>query len=285
MVSSNEAFDRLVEANPAAVVSVAKPSAADFIAGQGLGQVTLMPLRTGPRLLNRGPLIGMAVFVVVVVVGLLISLNIQGVTDVVDTVPTPTSLPIAPSTTPVSTLQQVAEELAGAYSTGDVDAIDSLLADGAAYGWSRSSDFVSGPVYWTETELRARVGIDAALNTTIELTDCQDLAETRISCAILRFDDLVRAQGLEPVGDVRWRLTIDEGQIVDWVEFTPDISNYFEKAREPFHDWLSEAHPEVEHPATGLRGQPWRTDTGFAAVATDLVAEYAATLGVDLSGS
>lgn len=285
MVSSNEAFARLQDANPVAVVAVAKPSAAEFIADQGPGQVRSKTPRTRARLLNRGPLIGLAIFIVVLVVGVLISLNTGEGSDVVDTVPTPTTIPATPSTAAVSQLRQVAEELASAYGTGDFEAIDSLVANGTAYGWSRHSDFTSGPVYWTEPELRARVEIDAALNTTVELTDCQDLAETRISCAILRFDDLVRAQRLEPVGDVRWRLTIEDGQVVDWVEFTPDISNYFEKAREPFHEWLDENHPEVENPASDARGLPWRTDTGFADVAADLVAEYAASLGVDLSSS
>jgi hypothetical protein len=227
-------------------------------------------------------LLAAAAFAAVLLLGVLIVTLSSTQGDVVDTVLPPTTVPVATTVATTSELSLGAAQFAVAYSSGDYESVRALLADGTQFGWSRISDFASGPVLWTEPEFRARYEIDTALNTTITLTECEDLDERRVSCAVLRVDDLVRAQQLEPAKDVRWRLTIEDGQVLEWTHHTPDLSRYFLDAREPFHLWLDEAHPEVEAPYVDNRGAPWRHDTNFVEIAPDLVAEYAASLGVDL---
>ena len=280
--SPDNAYLKLERANPAPLSTVERPSAEEFLAA-----ITEEApfLSTAPRPPRRGPLVAVAAFVVVLLVGLVAVLLVSAEEQVVDEQTTTTSLPQTTSTLPTTQPSEaisVAFGLASAYSSGDFSELESLLADGTSYSWSRSSDFVSGPIVWTREEFAARFDIDVALNTTIELENCQELSETRVSCAILRYDDLVRAQQVEPSPDVRWRLTVEDGLVVEWLHFTPDISAYFEMAREPFHRWLDVAHPELEAPYSDLRGQPWRRDTDFASLAPDLVAEYADSLGVDL---
>ncbi len=282
MVSPNQAHDLLVADNPAPTTPVERPTAAEFLQGQTTSVIHLDQSDRTAAWAGRGPLVAAAAFAAVLLLGALIVVLSAGRDDVVDRIPTPTTL-LVPDLD-ASQLQTQAEQLAAAYSSGDFEAVTGLLAEGTQYGWSRTSDFVSGPVLWTSEELRARLEIDAALNTTITLTGCQDLDSRRVSCAVLRVDDLMRAKGLEPINDVRWRFAIDDGLVVEWTEVTPDLSRYFTEAREPFHRWLDDNHPELETPYSDLRGQPWRTDTDFVEAAADLVAEYAASLGVELDG-
>lgn len=279
MVGPNEAFEQLADSNPVAVVPVPRPSAAEFVSDLTSDSVRLKPKLARTSQYKPGPLIALAAFLAIVVVGLVIALNTSGETDVVDTVPPPSTLPVPSTTAALSPALLIADKAASAWSEGDFSAVQGLMADGTSFGWSRSSDFAMGPVPWTDAELRARIEIDAALRTTIELSDCVEFSADRISCAILRTDDLVRAQGIEPAPDVRWRLTVEDGLIVEWVSLTPDLSNYFLRAREPFHEWLDDAHPEIESPYVANRGAPWRADTDFASVAAELVAEYAESLG------
>lgn len=282
MVTPIQAHEQMVAANPAPVRTVERPAAAEFLAEAEGDVIWLRDLSPERRWMTRGPLAAVTIFLIVAALGVLIAVLSSSRSQVVDTVPVPTSLVVPTTVELTSEAQQMAHLLAAAYSSGDFESVTAYLADGTSYGWSRASDFVSGPVQWTDAEFRARYEIGVALNTTITLTECQDLDENRVSCAILRLDDLVRGQRLDPSKDVRWRLAVEDGLIADWVEHTPDISIYYDKVIRPFRRWLNETHPEIEDPLTDLEGQPWRADTDFAEIAPDLVAEYTASLGVTL---
>lgn len=286
MMTPDLAYLRLKEANPAPVHAMERPSAEAFLAlatSEPASPTRSHRPLSGGR--SSGPALAVAAFIAVLAFGLFAYWLFSFEKDVVEDPPVPTTQPTQ-TTTSVSTSSLVgpANEFASAYSSGDVDAVKALLAPGTAYRWSRVSDFVAGPVLWNAEEFEARFAIDTALNTTIALTDCQELDANRVSCAILRMDDLVRAQDQVPSADVRWRLTFQNGLVTEWTEHTPDISAYFEDTREPFHLWLDAQHPEIEPPYTDLRGQPWRADSGFELVASDLAAEFAESLGVDLGG-
>jgi hypothetical protein len=284
MMTPDQAYRRLRKGNPAPVRRTDRPSAETFLALARSEPAS--PVRSSTplaRVRSSGPVLAVAAFVAVLAVGLLAYWLFSFEGDVVDDPPVPTTA-VAQTTTSIlrSSLVDSANELAAAYSSGDSQAVTALLAPGTAYGWTRVSDFGAGPVLWTADEFEARFAIDTALNTRITLTDCEELAGDRISCAVLRMDDLVRAQSQDPTGDVRWRLTFADGLITEWIEHTPDISVYFMETREPFHQWIDVNHPEIEVPHTDLRGQPWRADSGFELLASDLVAEFAESLGVDL---
>ena len=274
--SPETAYAQLVEANPAPVVPVDRPSAQDFLKAIEEETPFVAPPTRRPR--RQRPEVAVVAFIVVLLIGAVTLLLVSSDEQIVDE-PSTTTTVFSTTTTvsvPLSEALAVAQELAVAYSAGDFADLEALLAEGTSYSWSRSSDFVAGPVIWTREEFEARYQIDVALNTTIELVDCQEFSESRVSCAILRHDDLVRAQRIDPSPDVRWRLTVEDGLVVDWVHFTPDISDYFLFARDPFHTWFLDAYPDLTPPFTDLCGQPWKWDTDFATIASDLVAEYVA---------
>lgn len=286
MISPERAFQVLERANPVPTIDqVDKPSAAEalFRARESATGV-VRPARGTGRGPARGLAIAAAVFVVVVVAGWAIGQLLSTEAPIVEnpdpTIPQPaTTAPIDTSALPADMAEAVAA-FATTYSAGDFAALEALLEPGASYVWIRSSD-LQGGVPWTRQELSARFQIDAALNTTIELSSCALLAEGRVACEVGRTDDLTRAKGVTPDRDVIWRLELDGGLVTSWTELTPDVSSYFEMAREPFHAWLRSAHHEIEDPATDLRGQPWRPDTGFAAIAPALIDEYRQALAVE----
>lgn len=280
MITPDQAFRALQEANPSPTVAVEdRPPGEEMLArvkqdehsGLWVHKTPVSPRR-------RGPLVAAAVFIVVLVLGILAGLIISDQPDVVDTtVPTPTTLETSPpDLTPE--LAEMVRAIEDAYNSGDFEAVQALMAPGADYVWQRASEGALGGIPWTAADLQTRFEIDVALNTQITLDDCQSLSEGGVLCVALRVDDLTRARRLEASRDVRWQLGFAEGLITEWVETTPDVSNYYELARRPFQEWFTDTYPSLESPATLLVGQPWRTDAGFEEIAAEVVAEYAAAV-------
>lgn len=292
MITAEKAFEALQAANPAPVKPVpGRASAEEALysarSAAESAEIELTPSRPRPRL--SGPSVAAMAFAAVILLGLVVTLLFADRPEIIDQ-PTPTSIPTTPSTptsSVPSTLETsvppdpvseqslgIIEDFASVYSTGDYQALTSV-APGLSFSWQRRSD---PPVPWTDEEFEARFEIDAALNTQLSFSDCQQLANDRVSCVVLRSDDLVRALDLQPPGDVRWRLGLDDGAVTTIEEITPDAPRYYHEVRKPFQQWLAVAHPEVENPATDLEGTPWRADTDFAEIAGDLVAEWAMAL-------
>ena len=286
MIDRDTAFEALRNINPVPGDQTGAPPTIEEILEKAKtqdGQAELVPIHRGPRSRRTGPLVAVATFVTLVVVGALFAWLVGSGSDAVDspdTIGPPTPSSVTSSTVATGAAFQVSpadlqviDDFATAYSFGDYDELRSMAPD-LTFSWQRLSD---PPVPWTEAELRARYEIDAALETRLSFVGCQQLAAERVSCVILRDDALVRGVGIDPPTDVRWRFTLADGAVSSIEEITPDVSDYDELAKHPFLQWLQREHPEIENPGTGFRGSPWRADTDFADVAAELVAEWVAS--------
>jgi hypothetical protein len=295
MMTPERAYVEMQEANPARVVEVLdRPSAEEALAaarsaragrgarsgGQGLGG-----LSSGLGI--HGAWVAAVVFAIVLVAGLVTAVLLSGTGDVVDDPVVPTTVLQVPtteastttSTTIATEILDLVDAFAVAYNSGDHEALRALLAPDTTFMFDRQSD---PPAPWSDEDLRVRHRIATELSTQISLQDCVRLSGIRISCRVVRNDDLVRIADIEPPSDTFWRFAFEDGLAVQWEELRPDTPEYSE-ARVPFIRWLTEEHPEVENPGVFI-GAPWRTDTGFEDQVADLVGEYAASVDVSLDG-
>lgn len=292
MMTPERAYIDMQQANPAPVVAVFdRPSADEALAiarsarqgrrarpaGQGFGGL-------GSGLRIHGAWVAAVVFAIVLVAGVVTAVLLSDIGEVVDDPVVPTTVLQVP-TTEASTSSSIAAEtlelvdaFAAAYNSGDHEVLRALLDPDMTFLFKRQSD--STP--WSDEDLRVRHRIAAELNTQISIQDCVPLSGIRISCRVVRNDDLVRIAGIEPPSDTFWRFAFEDGLAIEWEEVIPDVPEYSE-ARTPFIRWLTEMHPEIENPGVFI-GAPWRTDTGFDDQVAGLVDEYAASVDVSLDG-
>ena len=294
MISSDQAYAAFRDANPAPAVEVADlPSPLEALR---TAQGTPPPTPSAPPPGRRAPvglLTAAAVFLVVVVIGALAVLLTGGSQEFVDeplpppstTIPSTTTPPTttAPTTTAAPVIepqtQALLDQFAAAYSSGDFDAFAPLLDPELELEILIEQD---PAVVWDLAEVREQFGFYRALNTSMDLEDCRTLSSEAVSCLLLRTDDLVRIQGLEPARDVRVALRFADGLVTSWEERPAKGDNYQLLAVAPFARWLDENHPEVPNPKI-RGGAPWWTPRGdIVAQLPALVAEYAESLGVTL---
>lgn len=288
MITPDQAYEILSEANPAPVVHRSRHLSADIAladakaaADSSVGPVgTVSPL---PRW--RGLAVAAVAFAVVLAIGIITALLLADVGEVVDDPPVPTTVLPAPTTVPDESAEtipaetlQLVEHFAQVYNSGDFDAVTELLAPGVTKVRRRGND---GPTTASQEESRIRYQIESELNTRLTFTRCQSLGPDRVSCAVERVDDLRRSLGVEPFADIRFRFQFEDGLITEWFESVPESNEYDVMVIGPFIRWLTETHPEIPNPKPAV-GAPWRVDAGIEVQIAELVDEWAASLGVTL---
>ena len=281
-MTPNQAFKAFREANPFPVVPLARAEDAREALAVAKGD---SPVGTGrPPFVGgrRGILVAAAAFLGVLAIGSLAWLVGQRSRDVVDDpVPPPiettTTIPATATTllAPTPELQAELDRFIVAYNSGDFEVLESILEPGLR----RTAQWDFNPI---DSQTMDRVAdlyeIESELNTTLALSDCEMLGESRARCTILREDDLTRSLGLSPQNDGRLTLEFSGGLIASWDEQRPPSSDYNEFAVFPFTSWVRENHPEIPDPNPCNGCPQWQTNIGLAELIADLVDEWSDSL-------
>ncbi len=300
MITTDQAYAAFRDANPAPVVEVdSLPSPLEALQ---IAQGT--PTRPAPpeaprRSLRAGLVTVVAVFALVVALGVLAFFAGRSPSDdvvndpqVTTTVAPPTTT-VAPTTAPPTTTapppttpvitpetQALLDQFAAAYGR-DFDSFATLLDPELEMHIRIELDPV---VPWDLEEIREQFDFYELLNTSLELGSCRALDAEATSCLLLRTDDLTRIHELEPATDVRIVLRFTDGLVTTWTELPAKEDDYQRLAVAPFARWLDATHPEVPNPKV-WGGAPWWTPRdNILELFPGLVAEYAASLGVSLDG-
>ncbi len=299
MITNDQAFAALVDANPSPTTAVAdRPTATEMISI--IETRPELPARTLAPPVRRRALVAAAAFAAVLLVGLIAVLVPGGDPDVVEP-PSTTTTTESPSTTSTTTTttstteptttttptiaptaQVVLDDIADLFSAGDVDGFLALFTADAERSTVRDND---PPFVWDDELFRLQLDMAAALNTTLQLVDCRPLLGGAITCLRRLSSDLSTIAGADPQDD-RITIRFEEDQIVTWlISQGFNETPYQAAAIRPFVEWLAVAHPEIPNPHPVIGGvSHWLREASILDQVDALIAEYAASEGVSLDG-
>jgi hypothetical protein len=235
------AFAAVIEANPV-------PDPERFEQSRGTGDAFLSATKEKSKHMdtlehtestdtgNRGtsrrrwqPGAAIAVFLIVVAVGVALAVAFRGASEVVN-IPAP----------PFDTPQEAAEAYAAAMAAGDYAASQALFAPD---GWDRN---LGNPSVAEPTRLEARFVFRSARTDSVGEIGCEPISEFGVTCTIHYEDPFLARLADDASIAIRQSFTLNEqGQLVSVSAEEILFSADQQEVNTRFNDWLLEQHPDL----------------------------------------